>query len=766
MLSVSAGRLALQTSLFRLSSPAKRRASSWSARSSDPLIESAPALSVLSARLSERLRARAEGRPLQSRDAHAVVETIKENIEAPGANKKKKKKKKKAKAREAIERRPLDIEGWEEGWGEDDLKADAEPDTQARGPPPHVRFPVDYSRRLEGLLEDIPKTVLQDLSPPTKQHPIVNLHHGLDRVLFNPGVHWLRDPRSRVYNFPPALGIIPKVFDFAFERLTGFIRSSRDQDLWALAKQEGRKFGGSTSSLSGMLCHIYFLLSGNKTVDTSALGLEFRREAPTFTPGQRMPASVIFNYHDGVYSIDSSSKSSDADKNILVWMGMVLEKYLTVPSEEFLSYIRSHRTPSEKLTEEPMREAYRYSKSDKFVMRSQLDCHDSRLPGTGVFDIKTRACLPIRMDILNFEENSGYVIRRNSGFVESFEREYYDLIRSAFLKYQFQARIGNMDGVFVAYHNTARLFGFQYVSLEEMDQRLFGAAPGAGDRVFQKSIELLELVSEEIASCFPGQSVKCMFETQDGVGKDLNIWVEPYSANSGNEENNDQPGPIKQITVSANSYYGETPSKGARCVGDMEKPWTVHWVITHLPSGPAKEPEIRAALQGAYDRQFRAYAIPTGVAPDKIREWWETLDFSGKKRLQIPIIPSDDEGSEGVEMDSSAPLSSDPLPDSFFEMNFIEPGERIQALRDLANVGRAETIKIGLEDRGKPKVVFGIGEVDWEDTLAEEEIARKEAATTEETQGEMDSRAIHDAAERKLSEMTLEESKPDTGSTS
>lgn len=35
-------------------------------------------------------------------------------------------------------------------------------------------------------------------------------------------------------------------------------------------------------------------------------------------------------------------------------------------------------------------------------MRSQLDCYDSRLPGTGVFDIKTRAALPIRLDNLNF----------------------------------------------------------------------------------------------------------------------------------------------------------------------------------------------------------------------------------------------------------------------------------------------------------------------------------------------------------------------------
>ena len=88
-------------------------------------------------------------------------------------------------------------------------------------------------------------------------------------------------------------------------------------------------------------------------------------------------------------------------------------------------------------------------------MRSQLDCQDNRLPGTGVFDIKTRACISLRMDILNYEvppapyfmdelcanrwvtqENSGYLIRSQHGYLESFEREYYDLIRSAFLKYR------------------------------------------------------------------------------------------------------------------------------------------------------------------------------------------------------------------------------------------------------------------------------------------------------------------------------------------
>ncbi|KAF5389241.1 hypothetical protein D9757_003485 [Collybiopsis confluens] len=704
-----------------------------------------PTRSTLSARLSKRFKTKSHADDSTKRNPDALIEAITAHLGTPKEKKKKKKKKKSPATVEQPVTKPADIEGWEEGWGEDDseLVSDTRKATPVRGSPPHLPFPTDYSRRVEGLLEDTPKTVLQDLISPTNQHPIATLHHGLDRVLFNPGVHWLRDPRSRVYNFPPALGIIPKVFDFAFERLTGFVRSSRDQDLWALARQEDRKFAGSTSSLSGMLCHLYFLLSGNKTVDTSTLGMDFRREGPTFTPGQRMPATVVFNYNDGVYSIDSSSsKSSDNDKNILLWMGVVLEKYLTMSSEDFLSFIRSHPYQLEKMPEEPTREAYRYSKSDKFVMRSQLDCHDTRLPGTGVFDIKTRACLPIRMDLLNFKENSGYIIRRNNGYVESFEREYYDLIRAAFLKYQFQVRIGNMDGVFVAYHNTARMFGFQYVSLEEMDQRLFGPAPGTGDRVFQKCVEMLELVSEEIVSCFPGQSVKCTFETEEGLGRDLNIWVEPYSTDVEDGENKTQ-GPIKQLTVSAESYYGETPSKGARCVGSMDEPWTVHWTISHLASGPEREADVRSALQAAYDRQYRAHNLPDGVTQDKIREWWESVDFSGQNKLNIPILVGDDEGSsEGLEVSTSTSLQPANVPDEFFASNFVEPDERIRGLRNLARAGRAETIKIGLEDKGKPKVVFGVGEVDWEDTLLEEEIA------------------IRDAAEKVATETLVEEKEP------
>lgn len=101
----------------------------------------------------------------------------------------------------------------------------------------------------------------------------------------------------------------------------------------------------------------------------------------------------------------------------------MLENYLTKDEAEFNLFRRSTSVPE--LEDGPMREAYRYSKvcascclyrevadadvcgcgrqSNKFVMRSQLDCVDRRLPGTGVFDIKTRAALPIRVDQFNYE---------------------------------------------------------------------------------------------------------------------------------------------------------------------------------------------------------------------------------------------------------------------------------------------------------------------------------------------------------------------------
>ena len=61
-----------------------------------------------------------------------------------------------------------------------------------------------------------------------------------------------------------------------------------------------------------------------------------------------------------------------------------------------------------------------------------------------------------------------------------------------------------MDGVFVAYHNTERIFGFQYIPLSEMDARLFGKS-ASGNAVFEKCMQLLEAVLEKATHELPCQ---------------------------------------------------------------------------------------------------------------------------------------------------------------------------------------------------------------------------------------------------------------------
>jgi hypothetical protein len=70
--------------------------------------------------------------------------------------------------------------------------------------------------------------------------------------------------------------------------------------------------------------------------------------------------------------------------------------------------------------------------------------------------------------------------------------------------YSFQARIGHMDGIFVAYHNTAKVFGFQYISLEEIDSRLFGNS-ATGYTAFRHTVSMMEKILDTATKKHPEQ---------------------------------------------------------------------------------------------------------------------------------------------------------------------------------------------------------------------------------------------------------------------
>lgn len=355
-----------------------------------------------------------------------------------------------------------------------------------------------------------PASALKPINVDTKPVPLIQ--YGLDRVLFKDGVYPLQDPRTRVWNFDPYLATIMPVTDFDFEALTEYVTSSKDQKLIGITKDKKKKYTGSTSSMTSTLAHFHYLLSKWRPINCARLSKQFDIDQQGFTGIMKAPAATILNYKDGVYAIDAD-KEWDIE-TVLSMLGKSMEKLLTVPKEEFVKY---HRSKSHELTEEEkgQEESYHYTTYGDFMMRSQLDAYDPRLPGTGVYDLKTRAVVSIRMDAQRIGKGVGYEIRQRDGNWESFEREYFDMIRSAFLKYSLQVRMGRMDGIFVAYHNTERIFGFQYIPLEEMDLSLHGTTDTTlGDREFTASLKLFNELLDQATAKFPKQSLRVHVETR------------------------------------------------------------------------------------------------------------------------------------------------------------------------------------------------------------------------------------------------------------
>lgn len=379
--------------------------------------------------------------------------------------------------------------------------------------------PEEYKSLKEALLEKKPKKskkrrtptenlLIEVLSPDDLtfepiEHaipPVPRLSHGLDRVLFNPGVYRLQDPRSRVYNFDPYLEKIMPAAEFDFDSLSEYKTSSKDEDLLAMTRKLGTKFTGSTSSMSGVLQHFHFLLSNFRELNHSMLSRKYPESSTKFSKITRGPSAIFLRWKHGLYAIDAD-KSFD-EPNIMSWLGHSMEKLLTNSRTEFERYRRS--TPESAPNEDESGKCFHYSRSGNFLVRSQLDAQDSRLPGTGIFDLKTRAVVSIRMDHTEYETGSGYQIRFDQGEWESYEREFYDMTRATMLKYSLQVRMGRMDGIFVAYHNIERMFGFQYLSLPDMDNVLHGQTDTClGDQEFRLSLRLLDELLQRATQKFP-----------------------------------------------------------------------------------------------------------------------------------------------------------------------------------------------------------------------------------------------------------------------
>jgi len=276
---------------------------------------------------------------------------------------------------------------------------------------------------------------------------------------------------------------------------------SQDKRLLQIAEKHKSRFVMSTSTITSILAHMYFAISKYKSPHFNNLSHTYDKEPLKFMISQRKPNSIFLKMIDPknrTYAIDSDSGFSEPSNMVLLKMGKYMEKMIQYDADEFreITGLKPGTTPQKDDEED----YFKYSLFNNILLRSQIDCGGIDENGNErVFEIKTRAAAVLRYDIENYIDYLGYQIIKKVGKHSSFEREYYDLIRGGFLRYIMQCKIGGMDGAFIAYHNTQKIFGFEYIKLKEMEERVFGCQEYS-DQIFKAGLSMIESILDYILS--------------------------------------------------------------------------------------------------------------------------------------------------------------------------------------------------------------------------------------------------------------------------
>lgn len=348
--------------------------------------------------------------------------------------------------------------------------------------------------------EEFKRIILpQKVKPP-------NLDLDFSNVVNNSGIYPLKSLR-KIYKNDELhyYENLPTPDMIEFDNFEKYMKPSEDPNLKKMMKSGNFKFSSSTSGISSTLSHFFYKLTNFKSPHFYNLSDSFKEEPLKFMMYQRKPSMIVLNKNEnGQYSINKNSIFESKNEIILLKMGKYMEKLFTCSKEVFEKrYIKKDGKKPESYIDEG--DYFNFVGYDKILLRSQIDCAGKDKFGNDiVFEIKTRAVSPIRYDVYNYFDYLNYELNSLLGKHSSYEREFYDLIRGAFLKYLFQLKIGGMDGAFISYHNTQKIYGFEYISLNDIERRIFGNC-NFSNIIFKASLKMLEETLEYILKDFPNE---------------------------------------------------------------------------------------------------------------------------------------------------------------------------------------------------------------------------------------------------------------------
>ena len=338
---------------------------------------------------------------------------------------------------------------------------------------------------------------------------IPRLTHNLDQIVEQPGIYKIEDLKGSMpkpsFDF---LKNIPQPHEMDFSQIPDYSPPSYDVNLREFARFSKSKYLMSTSTISSIISQVYYLFSVFQEADYEELPSYGKADMRRYMNAQRKPSSSFLRCVDkenDIYALDSDSGVFPPYHKILMDMGNILEKVYTMEPEHFEGvFIKGKQDLSKySLVEE---DYHRFLKiNDDLCLRSQIDCQSTLPNGEKiVYEIKTRATAPQRYEVTRYKDFMDYKVDPIIGFMNSFEREYYDLIRGAFMKYFFQLKIGGMDGALIGFHNTVSNFGFEYVKRSTIEKLIFGNAFKA-DVVFMVCSKIVTTILDEILVTLKGK---------------------------------------------------------------------------------------------------------------------------------------------------------------------------------------------------------------------------------------------------------------------
>lgn len=358
-------------------------------------------------------------------------------------------------------------------------------------------YPLEQTERI-----DFSGMKQVSLISPNEFDKIPSLASKLDLVVQKPGIYKLSDMKKYIgeqrYDF---LKTIPQPEEVDFDQIPPYSPPSTDSKLIDFARQQHCRYLMSTSTISYFLSHLYYNLSFFKEPNFGNVGNFHQKERMRFMNAQKKPYTSFMKCVDkekNVWAFDSDSGMFAPNHLILIQMGKILERVYTMEPDHFnATFIKGKQNLG---LYPPVDDDYHRFMilNDKICLRSQIDCKTTLADGRNiVFEIKTRALAPIRYDVFEWSKYLDYYIDPIYGEMHSYEREYYDLIRGAMLKYFFQLKIGQMDGAFVGYHNSRENFGFEYVKMSTIEKLLFSSSYKA-DMIFMLTTRVMSHLLDRI----------------------------------------------------------------------------------------------------------------------------------------------------------------------------------------------------------------------------------------------------------------------------